>query len=115
MILKYKILWYEGYIMSTPSSPPSAVRRILLKIGRDIHQARKLRGLSMEVVAQRAHTSRKTLQRIEAGEYQVNIGIYLSVLLALDLLENVEDIADITNDPVGRQLLSLHLAKKSKL
>lgn len=100
--------------MPTPHTPPSAVIRVLKIIGRDIRQARKLRRLPMEVVASRAHTSRKTLQRIEDGDHRVNIGIYTSVLLALDLLENIENIADISNDPVGRQILSIQFSKKSQ-
>lgn len=101
--------------MATPHYPSMAVIRVLTTVGRDIKQARKLRRLPMEVVASRANTSRKTLQRIEAGDHRVSIGIYTSVLLALDLLENFEDIANLSNDPTGQQILSAHLAKKSKI
>ena len=115
MIRNLLIFWYEGYIMSTTSSPRCSVRLTLPKIGVDIQQARKLRGLSIEVVAERPHKSRKTLQRVEAGEYQVNIGIYLSVLLALDFVENIEDFSDFSNDPVWCHLLTLQLAKKPRM
>ena len=51
--------------MPTPTTPPSAVRRALRKLGQDVADARKRRGLTMETVADRAFTTRKTLARVE--------------------------------------------------
>jgi hypothetical protein len=41
----------------------------------------------MSVVAERAFTSRATLQRVEEGDPGVGIGIYAAVLYALGLLK----------------------------
>lgn len=49
----------------------------------------------MAVVAERAFTSRSTLQRVEAGDTSVSIGIYASVLRALGLLDGLSKVADI--------------------
>ena len=57
----------------------------------------------MAVVAERAFTSRSTLQKVEAGDANVSIGIYASVLQALGLLEGLSQIADIGNDSVDRR------------
>ncbi len=65
----------------------------------------------MAVVAQRAFTSRSTLQRVEAGDTNVGIGIYAGVLQALGLLEGLGHIADIGNDSVGQVLASAALPK----
>ena len=65
----------------------------------------------MGVVAERAFTSRSTLQRVEAGDTKVGIGIYASVLQALGLLEGLGQIADISNDRVGQALASAELPK----
>jgi hypothetical protein len=65
----------------------------------------------MAVVAERAFTSRSTLQRVEAGDAGVGIGIYAAVLQALGLLENLNRIADIASDPVGQVLASAALPK----
>lgn len=73
--------------MPTPHYPPAAVRRTLRKLGGDIRDARRRRHLPMEVVADRAFTSRSTLQRVEAGDTNVGIGIYAAVLQALGLHE----------------------------
>ncbi|MFC4539093.1 MULTISPECIES: helix-turn-helix domain-containing protein [Chromohalobacter] len=98
--------------MATPHNPPAAVRRALRKLGADIYDARRRRRLTMAVVAERAFTSRSTLQRIEAGDASVGIGIYASVLQALGLLDGLAHIADIGNDSVGQALSSAELPKR---
>jgi len=65
----------------------------------------------MAVVAERAFTSRSTLQRVEEGDTRVSIGIYASVLQALGLLPALSNVADIGNDPVGQALASAALPK----
>lgn len=101
--------------MPTPHHPPAAVRRILRKLGRDIHDARRRRRLPMAVVAERAFTSRATLQKVEAGEANVSIGIYAAVLQALGLLDGLGEIADIGRDRVGQVLASVELPKRVRL
>ena len=97
--------------MPTPHHPPATVRRVLRKLGADIHDARRRRRLPMAVVAERAFTSRSTLQRVEAGDTNVSIGIYAGVLQALGLLDGLSQIADISNDRVGQALASAELPK----
>jgi transcriptional regulator with XRE-family HTH domain len=97
--------------MPTPHNPPAAVRRALRKLGSDIRDARRRRRLPMAVVAERAFTSRSTLQKVEAGDTAVSIGIYAGVLQALGLLEGLSRIADIGNDTVGQALASADLPK----
>jgi hypothetical protein len=63
----------------------------------------------MAVVAERAFTSRSTLQKVEAGDASVGVGIYAAVLLALGLLEGLSEVADISNDKVGQALASADL------
>ena len=101
--------------MPTPHNPPAAVRRALRKLGVDIHDARRRRRLPMAVVAERAFTSRSTLQKIEAGDTNVSIGIYAGVLQALGLLEGLSQIADIGHDSVGQALASAELPKHAHL
>ena len=101
--------------MPTPHRPPVAVRRTLRKLGADIRDARRRRKLPMAVVAERAFTSRSTLQRVEEGDTNVGIGIYASVLQALGLLDGLGDVADIAQDEVGQSLASANLPKRVHL
>lgn len=69
----------------------------------------------MTVVTERAFTSRSTLQRVEAGDTGVSIGIYAGALQELGLLEGLSQIADIGNDAVGQALASAALPKHAHL
>ena len=69
----------------------------------------------MAVVAERAFTSRSTLQRVEAGDANVSIGIYAATLQALGLLDGLGEIADISRDSVGQALASAELPKRVRL
>src|ERR1700742_2676818 len=103
------------FTMPSPHRPPLAVRRALQKLGGDIRDARKRRGLTAEVVAERAFTSRPTLQRIEAGDDGVGIGIYAAVLNALGLLDHLTDLADPLRDAVGQQLSADALPQRIRM
>jgi hypothetical protein len=98
--------------MPAPTTPPSAVRRALSELGQDIADARKRRGLTMEIVADRAFTTRKSLARVEAGDHGVSMGIYASVLHALGLFDGLGGLADLRNDPVGHALAAAKLPKR---
>lgn len=69
----------------------------------------------MAVVADRAFTSRSTLQKVEAGNFNVSIGIYAAVLHALGLLDSLGQVADIATDSVGQALASAELPKRVRL
>ena len=101
--------------MPTPHQPSIAVRRALRKLGQDIHDARRRRGLPAEVVAERAFTTRPTLRRIEAGDHKVGMGIYAAVLQALGLLDGLVELADASNDRVGLVLSSEALPERVRL
>ncbi|MEB3288013.1 MAG: helix-turn-helix transcriptional regulator [Vampirovibrionales bacterium] len=101
--------------MPTPHRPSLAVRRMLQKLGSDIKDARRYRGLPAEVLAERAFTSRPTLRRIESGDYGVSIGIYASVLHALGLLEGLGELADLAKDKTGSAMASQRLPKRTRI
>jgi hypothetical protein len=69
----------------------------------------------MAVLAERAFTYRSTLQRIEAGDTNVSIGIYAAVLQALGLLDGLGEIADISRDSVGQALASAELPDRARI
>ncbi|WP_174901466.1 helix-turn-helix domain-containing protein [Burkholderia pseudomultivorans] len=101
--------------MPTPHAPSAGVRRALRKLGADIHDARRRRRLTMAVIAERAFTSRATLQRVEAGDPSVSIGIYAAVLQALGLLDGLQEVADAARDTVGLSLATAALPQRVRL
>lgn len=97
--------------MPTPHMPPATTRKALRKLGADIHDAHRYRRLPMYALAERAFTSRSTLNLVQSSDYCVSIGIYAAVLLALGLLDNLSQVADVSQDPVGREMASSQLPK----
>jgi hypothetical protein len=69
----------------------------------------------MSLVAERAFTSRTTLQRIEEGDPAVSAGIYAAVLQALGLLDNLAKVADPSLDAVGQAMVSHQLPKRMRV
>ena len=85
----------------TPALLPR-LARLVAGVGANVKMARLRRAYSLEMVAQRAGITRKTLYRVERGDPAVAMGVYARVLQALRL-ENV--LATIASDDVlGRKL-----------
>ena len=101
--------------MPTPHQPSAAARKALSRLGSDLRDARRRRRLPMAVVADRAFTSRSTLQRVEAGDPAVSIGIYAAVLHTLGLLDGLGCLADPSVDVVGQALADEALPQRVRL
>jgi transcriptional regulator with XRE-family HTH domain len=99
----------------TPHRPSIAVQHGLRKLGQDIRDARRRRGLPAGVVAERAFTSRPTLQRVERGDTSVSIGIYAAVLQALGLLDGLSQLADPGRDVAGLAMATEKLPQRVRL
>lgn len=109
------LLEQEGCTMPTPHRPSIAVRRGLRKLGQDIRDVRRRRGLPAGVIAERAFTSRPTLQRIEQGDASVSIGIYAAVLQALGLLDGLSELAGPARDVAGVAMATENLPQRIRL
>ena len=79
-------------------------------VGEQIKLARLRRNLSVEQVAERATCSPLTVSRIEKGIPTVAIGIYLRVLYALQLDDDILCLAQ--KDEMGHALQDIALIKK---
>lgn len=90
-------------------------RKLALKmqtVGEQIRLARLRRNLSMAQVAERATCSPLTVARIEKGTPTVAIGIYLRVLYALQLDDDILLLAQ--KDELGRNLQDLSLKHRER-
>lgn len=79
-------------------------------VGEQIRLARLRRNLSVAQVAERATCSPLTVSRIEKGVPTVAIGIYLRVLYALQLDDDIVRLAQ--KDELGHALQDISLVKK---
>lgn len=81
-------------------------------VGEQIKLARLRRNLSIAQVAERATCSSLTITRIEKGTPTVAIGIYLRVLYALQLDDDILFIAQ--EDKLGKSLQDLNLKTRER-
>ena len=81
-------------------------------VGEQIKLARLRRNLSVAQVAERATCSTLTVSRIEKGAPTVAIGIYLRVLYALQLDDDILSLAK--DDELGRALQDMNLSPRKR-
>lgn len=85
------------------------VEQALKKLGRDIQDVRKRRRMSTSLMAERIGITRATLSRLEAGDPKVSMGSYAIALYVLGKINQLENIIDRTQDPLGLDLMDEQL------
>ena len=68
-------------------------RENLSILGENIKLARLRRQLTVEMISERAGISRTTVWKIEKGDPSVAIGLYVKVLNALQLMDDIRKVA----------------------
>ena len=91
---------------------PRKLEQKMQAVGEQIRLARLRRDLSVAQVAERATCSPMTVSRIEKGTPTVAIGIYLRVLYALQLDDDILLLAQ--KDEMGRALQDLALKHRER-
>lgn len=91
---------------------PRKLEEKMKVVGEQIKLARLRRDLSLAQVAERATCSPLTVSRIEKGSPTVAIGIYLRVLYALQLDDDILLLAK--DDELGRQLQDMALTTRQR-
>lgn len=81
-------------------------------VGEQIRLARLRRNLSVAQIAERATCSELTVMRVEKGTPTVAMGIYLRILYALQLDDDILSLAK--DDPLGRTLQDLELKHRER-
>jgi len=88
------------------------VAKALQKLGSDICDARRRRGITMELLAERAGINIITLSKIEKGNAGTSIGGYASVLFSLGMMDRFQDTADASHDLTGIMLANEQLPQR---
>ena len=91
---------------------PRKLEQKMQIVGEQIKLARLRRNLSVAQVAERATCSPLTVSRIEKGAPTVAIGIYLRVLYALQLDDDILSLAK--DDELGRVLQDMNLPQRER-
>ena len=91
---------------------PRKLEQKMQVVGEQIKLARLRRNLSVAQVAERATCSPLTVSRIEKGVPTVAIGIYLRVLYALQLDDDILSLAK--DDELDRALQDMNLSPRKR-
>lgn len=91
---------------------PTSVRRAIERLGGDLSIARRRRGISHALMAERAFISPSTLVRAEKGDPGVSLGIYATLLFVLDMTDRLGTLADPGQDMTGLALEEERLPKR---
>lgn len=91
---------------------PRKLEQKMQVVGEQIKLARLRRDLSVAQVAERATCSPLTVSRIEKGTPTVAIGIYLRVLYALQLDDDILLLAK--DDVLGRTLQDMNMSHRER-
>lgn len=79
---------------------PNTVRRGLKQLGHDLALARKKRGLTVVMMAERLGVGKTTYLRVEKGDGTVSMGVYAMAFFVLGF-DNALNIADPARDTQG--------------
>ena len=91
---------------------PRKLEQKMQIVGEQIRLARLRRNLSIAQIAERATCSTLTVSRVEGGAPTVAIGIYLRILYALQLDDDILAIAK--DDTLGRTLQDIGLKYRER-
>ncbi len=106
------MICYDMGKSTTATLLPRKAARNLEIVGEQIRLARLRRDLTIGMIAARAGCSALTVMRVEKGTATVAIGIYLRILYALGLDEDILLIA--RNDELGRNLQDIQLKHRRR-
>ncbi len=86
------------------TTPPYAVEQALKRLGANLRTARLRRNLTIENVAEKIGTGPRPVSDAERGKPSTSAAVYIALLWAYDLLEQMSDVAGPATDAEGLAL-----------
>ena len=83
------------------SAPPYAVEKALTRLGARLRTARLRRNLTIGGVAEKIGTGPRAVMDAEKGKPGASAAVYLALLWAYGLLEQMSEVADPAQDEEG--------------
>ena len=85
-------------------APPYQVERAITALGTRLRTARVRRNLSLEAIAAKIGVNRRVVADAEHGKPSTGIAIYVGLLWALGLADQLSEVADPAKDEEGTAL-----------
>jgi transcriptional regulator with XRE-family HTH domain len=86
------------------TAPPYAVEQTLKRLGANLRTARLRRNLTLDDMAEKIGTGTRAVADAEKGKPSTGIAVYAAMLWALDLLDQIADVAAPEKDEEGQTL-----------
>ena len=86
------------------TAPPYPVEQTLRRLGANLRTARLRRNLTIGDMAEKIGTGQRAVIDAEKGKPSTGIAVYMAMLWALDLLDQMIDVAAPEKDEEGRTL-----------
>jgi transcriptional regulator with XRE-family HTH domain len=86
------------------SAPPYAVESAIQTLGARLRIARVRRNISLVEMARRVGVDRHVIAEAERGKVTTGMAVYMGMLWALNLLDQVAQVADPALDEEGQAL-----------
>lgn len=86
------------------TAPPYPVERTLKALGANLRTARLRRNLTIDDMAGKIGTGKRAVADAERGKPSTGIAVYAAMLWALDLLQQMEEVALPERDDEGQTL-----------
>lgn len=86
------------------AAPPYPVEQTLKRLGANLRIARIRRNLTIEDMAEKIGTGVRAVSDAEHGKASTGIAVYTALLWALDLLDQMDDVAAPEKDEQGQAL-----------
>ncbi|MEO8203517.1 MAG: helix-turn-helix transcriptional regulator [Betaproteobacteria bacterium] len=86
------------------TAPPYAVEQTLKRLGANLRTARLRRNLTIGEMAEKIGTGARAVADAEKGKPSTGIAVYAAMLWALDLLDQMADVAVPEKDEQGQTL-----------
>jgi len=90
------------------TAPPFPVEATLSTLGTNLRIARLRRNFTVNEIAEKIGVNRKSLLDAEKGKPSTSIAIYVALLWAYGLLDQMQNVADPTKDDEGQALAIAH-------
>lgn len=96
------------------TAPPHAVESALKRLGADLRTARTRRNLTVADVAEKIGTGPRAILDAEKGKPSSSVAVYMALLWAYDLLDQMDGVADPAHDERGRTLALVREKKRPR-
>ena len=96
------------------AAPPYQVEQALRRLGADLKTARLRRNLKILDVAKKIGTGPRPISDAEKGKASTSVSVYMALLWAYNMLDQMSEVADPILDTEGQALSRSPLRARSK-